>query len=58
MPLWLWCRPAAIAAIQPLPWELPYAMGAALEKGKKEKEKKKYSQVICCVRSRMATVPF
>ena len=23
--LWLWCRPAAVAAIGPLAWELPYA---------------------------------
>ena len=23
--LWLWCRPAAIAPIQPLAWEPPYA---------------------------------
>ena len=28
--LWLWCRPAAAALIQPLAWELPYAMGVAL----------------------------
>ena len=28
--LWLWCRPAATALIQPLAWELPYAAGAAL----------------------------
>jgi len=28
--LWLWCRLAAAASIQPLAWELPYAMGAAL----------------------------
>ena len=28
--LWLWSRPAATALIQPLAWELPYAMGAAL----------------------------
>ena len=27
--LWLWCRPAAAAPIQPLARELPYAMGAA-----------------------------
>ena len=27
----LWCRPAAAAPIQPLAWELPYAMGAALK---------------------------
>ena len=37
--LWLWCRPAAIAPIQPPVWELPYAAGAALKR-KKEKEKK------------------
>ena len=34
--LWLWCRPAAEAPIQPLGWELPYAMGVALKKKKKE----------------------
>ena len=30
--LWLWCRPAAVAPIGPLAWELPYASGAALKK--------------------------
>ena len=30
--LWLWCRLAAAAQIQPLAWELPYATGAALKK--------------------------
>ena len=30
--LWLWRRLAAVAPIQPLAWELPYAMGAALKK--------------------------
>ena len=30
--LWLWCRPAAIALIQPLAWELLYTAGAALKK--------------------------
>ena len=29
---WLWCRPAAVAPIQPLAWELPCATGAALKK--------------------------
>ena len=29
--LWLWCRLAAAALIQPLVWELPYAEGAALK---------------------------
>ena len=29
--LWLWCRLAAAALIQPLAWELPYAMSAALK---------------------------
>ena len=32
--LWLWCRLAATAPIQPLAWEPPYATGAALEKAK------------------------
>ena len=28
----LWCRPAAVAPIWPLAWELPYATGAALKR--------------------------
>ena len=32
--LWLWCRPVAIALIQPQAWEPPYAMGVALERQK------------------------
>ena len=38
--LWLWYRPAAIAPIQPLAWEPPYATGVAL-KSKKQKQKQK-----------------
>ena len=34
--LWLWCRLAASAPIQPLDWELPYAMGVALKIQKKK----------------------
>ena len=34
--LWLWCRPAATALIIPLAWEPPYAVGAALEKAKRQ----------------------
>ena len=30
-PALLWCRLAAIAPIQPLVWEPPYIMGAALK---------------------------
>ena len=33
--LWLWHRPVATAPIRPLPWEPPYAAGAALERDKK-----------------------
>ena len=29
--LWLWCRPTAVAPIQPLAWELPFAMSTALK---------------------------
>ena len=35
----LWHRPAATALIEPLAWEPPYAMGGALEKGKKNYRK-------------------
>ena len=41
MLLWLWRRPLAIAPIQPLVWEPPYAVGAAQEKAKRQKKKKK-----------------
>ena len=36
---WLWCRLAATAPIRPLAWEHPYAVGAALEKAKRQKIK-------------------
>ena len=35
-PVWLWCRPGAVALIRSLAWELLYAKGAAL-KSKKQK---------------------
>ena len=40
--LWLWCRPAAAAQIQPPAWEPPYAEGVALKTHtqKKEEEEK------------------
>ena len=37
--LGLWCRLAAASLIQPLAWEIPYAVGAALKKKKKRKRK-------------------
>ena len=36
--LWLWCRPVAMALIQPLAWEPPYASRAAQEMAKREKK--------------------
>ena len=36
--LWLWCRPAAAALIQPLVWEFPYATGTVLKSKKKKKK--------------------
>ena len=36
--LWLLHRPVAAAPIQPLAWELPYAAGLAIKKGKFKKE--------------------
>ena len=35
--LWLWCRPAAIAPIQQLAWEFPYAIGVTLKRKKKKR---------------------
>ena len=37
--LWLGCRMASVAPIQPLAWELTYAMGAALKTKKKNNKK-------------------
>ena len=37
--LWLWCRPAAVAPIWPLAWELPYAVGVAALKSKNKTKK-------------------
>ena len=39
--LWLWCRLAAVALIQVLAWEFPYASGKALKSEKTKKKKKK-----------------
>ena len=39
--LWLWPRPTAVALIQHLSWELPYATSSALKKQIKAKKKKK-----------------
>ena len=39
--LWLWCRPAAVAQIQPLAWEIPNAVGVALKRPKPNKQTKK-----------------
>ena len=38
--LWLWCRPATTAPVQPLAWEPPYATGVALKRPKKKKKEK------------------
>ena len=37
--LWLWCRPAAVALIQPLAWEFANAVASALKSKKKTKTK-------------------
>ena len=41
--LWLWCRLAATAPIQPLAWEPPRAAGAAL-KTKTKQRKNQYRE--------------
>ena len=47
--LWLWRRLVATAPIRPLPWEPPYAAGAALEKAKKKK-KIEWIEIYQCVK--------
>ena len=44
--LWLWCRPAASAPIQPLAWEPPNAMAVAPKRQKKKKKRKKEKKKI------------
>ena len=43
--LWLWRRPAAMAPIRLLAWELPYATYAPL-KSKKQKKKEEVTQAM------------
>ena len=42
--LWLWHRSAAAALIQPLAWDPPYAIGAALKSQKAKQNKTKHHQ--------------
>ena len=53
MLLWLWCRQAAAAQIQPLAWEPLYAVGAALRRQKTKKKKKgsEVQRVLGCVQA-------
>ena len=44
--LWLWCRLAAAAPIQPLTWDSSHAMGEALEKKIRLGKKKKGRELI------------
>ena len=50
--LWLWHRLAATAPIQPVSWELPYAMGTVL----KIQKKKTMTQKDTCTRMFIATL--
>ena len=44
--LWLWPRLAAVAPIQPLDWELPCALDAALEETRNYPTKKYPAQMV------------
>ena len=55
--LWLWCRLAAAALIQPLARELPYAVGAALKRHTHKKKEKKFGDLtVVTYLLRVATV--
>ena len=53
--LWLWCRPVAVALIQPLAWEPPYALGAALKR-KEKKENVDFQKLKVTFLSESATI--
>ena len=55
--LWLWCRPAAGALIQPLVWELTYALDVALKRKKKELNRTGCRQVSALEGWRLAIRP-
>ena len=42
--LWLFCRQAAVAPIQPLAWEFPYAWGLQ-DRGEEGKEEEKRKEI-------------
>ena len=44
--LWLWCKPAVTALIQPLAWEPPYVVGAALKRQNQTKTNKQKNQLM------------
>ena len=56
MLVWLWCRLAATAPIQPLAWELAYAEGAALKRKKKERKRKRHVKICVACHSRPSIV--
>ena len=50
MLLSLWCRPAAVAPVELLAWDPPYAAGVALKSKKKRKKNPiKYTRVYVCM---------
>ena len=50
--LWLWHRLAAIAAIRPLAWVLPYASGVALKRQKKKVKVKDKERILKVAREK------
>ena len=55
--LWLWCRLAAAALIQPLPWEPPYATGEALKKKKNPKKNFKHKIKTLIFKNKTKDIP-
>ena len=54
---WLWYRPAAIALIRPLAWELTCVVGVAL-KGKKKKKSKVVGQLLKAINNKTLKMHF
>ena len=56
--LWLWCSLTAVALIQPLARELPFAVGVALKKTKKKKKSMLVKEALASLRISVVSIPF
>ena len=54
--LWLWCRLAAVAPIQPLAWEFPHAAPKKQKIKKRKKERKHFRSSHCGAETNVTSI--